>query len=168
MAMNAWLIAAMVTAGTAEHAPSPNAARLLGQVQTTYRTGGDLTAAFTQNYIDRLRPNPRVESGHLWAKKDGRVRWRYEQPNVKEFVFDGKRAHFYEPDNAQVTVFDNFVDSPLLSEIRCFPTVAVGFPLSVNVRLAFFRIQKDPEFRSHPRCNLTCSNGDSLDPLRPI
>ena len=116
--MNAWLVAAVLLSGPPNSSASANAERLLGQVQAVYRSGGDLTATFTQRYIDRLRPTPRIESGHLWAKKDGRVRWRYEQPDIKEFVFDGKRAYFYEPDNAQVTVFDNFVDSPVWDMLR--------------------------------------------------
>jgi outer membrane lipoprotein carrier protein len=119
--MALWLGATSVsTPAPAQHtlAPSREAEGLLGRVQDTYRNGGDLTATFSQTYIDRLRPIGRTESGRLWAKKDGRARWRYEVPEVKEFVFDGKRAYFYEPENAQVTIFDNFVDSPVWDALR--------------------------------------------------
>jgi outer membrane lipoprotein carrier protein len=88
-------------------------ADLVKNVQATYRTGGDMTAAFTQTYSDNLRGKKRVESGKLWVKRDGRVRWSYLEPEAKDFVFDGKTAYFYEPQNAQVTVFERFADSPL-------------------------------------------------------
>ena len=39
-------------------------------------------------------------------------RWSYLDPVPKDFVFTGERAFFYEPDNAQVTVFEQFKDSP--------------------------------------------------------
>ena len=54
----------------------------------------------------------------LWAKPDGRVRWSYLDPVRKDFVFDGEAAYFYEPENAQVTVFERFQDSPLANAVQ--------------------------------------------------
>ncbi|MEO1174531.1 MAG: outer-membrane lipoprotein carrier protein LolA, partial [Myxococcota bacterium] len=53
-----------------------------------------------------------------WAKTDGRVRWSYRAPTRKDFVYTGRAAYFYEPENAQVTVFESFEDSPLANAIR--------------------------------------------------
>ena len=36
----------------------------------------------------------------------------------KDFVYDGKKASFYEPENAQVTEFDKFEQSPLWGAVR--------------------------------------------------
>src|SRR5262245_58384914 len=97
-------------------APSPEA--VVQRVQAVYEKAGDLEADFTQSYVEKLRGKTRVESGHLWAKKDGRVRWEYREPVPKYFVFDGKDAFFYEPENAQVTEFEKFEDSDLSNALR--------------------------------------------------
>ncbi|MEZ0314742.1 MAG: outer membrane lipoprotein carrier protein LolA [Myxococcota bacterium] len=90
----------------------------LAKVQATYKNGGDVTAKFEQTYVDKMRGAKKIESGELWAKKDGKVRWSYRTPSRKDFVFDGKQAYFYEPENSQVTVFDKFQDSPVASAMR--------------------------------------------------
>jgi outer membrane lipoprotein carrier protein len=43
----------------------------------------------------------RSESGTLWLKKPGRMRWEYRQPREKLFVTDGKIAWFYIPGEKQ-------------------------------------------------------------------
>jgi outer membrane lipoprotein carrier protein len=98
-------------------AASPTPEQLLARVQTAYQKG-DLTAAFEQTSVEAVRAKKRTERGRLWAKGDGRVRWTYEQPTVKDFVYDGKAAYLYEPENAQVTVFERFQDSPLWNAVR--------------------------------------------------
>ena len=85
----------------------------VAQLQATYKNVGDMTAKFEQVYIDKLRGKKHAEQGSLWMKTDGRVRWSYSQPERKDFIFDGKVAYFYEPENAQVTVFEHFEESPL-------------------------------------------------------
>jgi outer membrane lipoprotein carrier protein len=44
----------------------------------------------------------RTESGKLWLKKPGKMRWEYEQPREKLFVTDGTTAYFYVPGEQQV------------------------------------------------------------------
>ena len=43
----------------------------------------------------------RSESGTLWLKKPGKMRWDYEQPRRKVFLSDGKTAWFYVPGERQ-------------------------------------------------------------------
>jgi outer membrane lipoprotein carrier protein len=90
----------------------------VAKVQATYKSAGDISAKFEQTYVDKVRGSKKLETGELWAKKDGRVRWSYEKPAKKDFVFNGKEAYFYEPENAQVTVFDSFKDSPVANGVR--------------------------------------------------
>ena len=99
-------------------AAPPAPAEVLSKVQAAYKKAGDITARFSQTYVDKLRNKKREESGQLWAKQDGRLRWSYDKPTPKDFVYDGKTAYFYEPDNAQVTVFERFQDSPLSGAVR--------------------------------------------------
>lgn len=59
-----------------------------------------LEAEFSETYhgvgLDR------VESGTLWLKKPGKMRWEYRSPKEKLFLSDGKDAWFYIPGDRQV------------------------------------------------------------------
>jgi outer membrane lipoprotein carrier protein len=91
---------------------------LVARVQATYDSQSDVSAEFSQSYLDSLRGTTREESGRLWAKKDGRVRWTYMKPVRKDFVYTGTAAYFYEPESAQVTVFEDFQESQLSQALR--------------------------------------------------
>lgn len=43
----------------------------------------------------------RTESGTLWLKKPGRMRWEYSQPREKLFLTDSRTAYFYVPGERQ-------------------------------------------------------------------
>jgi outer membrane lipoprotein carrier protein len=58
-----------------------------------------LEAEFTELY--RGSGMERTESGTLWLKKPGKMRWEYRSPREKLFVSDGKNAWFYVPDDRQ-------------------------------------------------------------------
>src|ERR1700735_1202956 len=51
--------------------------------------------------IERGSGMDRTESGTLWLKKPGKMRWEYRSPKDKLFVSDGKDAWFYVPDDRQ-------------------------------------------------------------------
>jgi outer membrane lipoprotein carrier protein len=63
-----------------------------------------LKADFTETYqgagVDR------TESGTLWLKKPGKMRWEYRSPKEKLFVSDGQAAWFYVPADRQVRKTD--------------------------------------------------------------
>jgi outer membrane lipoprotein carrier protein len=44
----------------------------------------------------------RTETGTLWLKKPGKMRWEYRSPRAKLFVGDGKNVWFYVPSERQV------------------------------------------------------------------
>src|SRR6266446_5807881 len=58
-----------------------------------------LQAEFTELY--RGSGIERTESGTLWLKKPGKMRWEYRSPREKLFVSDGKNVWFYVPDDRQ-------------------------------------------------------------------
>jgi len=58
-----------------------------------------LQTEFTELY--RGSGIERTESGTLWLKKPGKMRWEYRSPKEKLFVSDGKDAWFYVPDDRQ-------------------------------------------------------------------
>ena len=43
----------------------------------------------------------RTETGVLWLKKPGKMRWEYRSPREKVFLSDGKDAWFYVPGDRQ-------------------------------------------------------------------
>jgi outer membrane lipoprotein carrier protein len=43
----------------------------------------------------------REESGTLWLKRPGKMRWEYQQPRQKFFISNGKEAWFYVPGEQQ-------------------------------------------------------------------
>ena len=59
-----------------------------------------LEATFTETY--RGAGISRTESGTLFMKKPGRMRWDYNQPRPKLFLTDGQTAWFYVPGEKQV------------------------------------------------------------------
>jgi len=54
-------------------------------------------------FIETYRGNgmERVESGTLWLKKPGKMRWEYRSPKQKLFLSDGQNAWFYVPGDRQ-------------------------------------------------------------------
>ncbi len=73
--------------------------QLADNVDRRYNHITTLTADFTEIY--KGAGIQRTESGTLWLKKPGRMRWDYRQPQEKLFVTDGKKAFFYVPGEHQ-------------------------------------------------------------------
>lgn len=68
-------------------------------VDAHYNHLRSLEAEFTEIY--RGSGIDRTESGTLWLKKPGKMRWEYRSPKQKLFVSNGKDAWFYVPDDRQ-------------------------------------------------------------------
>lgn len=112
------LFCSMIIVWSATGSGDPAELKLVKRVQQEYAKAGDISAKFSQTFHDKLRGERPTESGLLWAKRDGRVRWSYRKPTRKDFVYTGMAAYFYEPENAQVTIFERFEESPLASAIQ--------------------------------------------------
>ncbi|MBZ5567810.1 MAG: outer membrane lipoprotein chaperone LolA [Acidobacteriia bacterium] len=69
-------------------------------VDRRYNNLQSLEAQFTETY--RGAGLSRNESGTLWLKRPGKMRWDYRQPRPKLFISDGKTAWFYVPGDQQV------------------------------------------------------------------
>jgi outer membrane lipoprotein carrier protein len=72
---------------------------LAAAVDSHYDHLSSLQAEFTEMY--RGSGMERTESGTLWLKKPGKMRWEYRSPKEKLFVSDGKNAWFYVPGDRQ-------------------------------------------------------------------
>jgi outer membrane lipoprotein carrier protein len=72
---------------------------IAANVDNHYNHLRSLQAEFTEVY--RGSGMDRTESGTLWLKKPGKMRWEYRSPKEKLFVSNGKDAWFYVPDDRQ-------------------------------------------------------------------
>ena len=72
---------------------------LAAAVDTHYNHLRSPEAEFTEVY--RGAGMERTETGTLWLKKPGKMRWEYRSPKEKVFVSNGKDAWFYVPEDRQ-------------------------------------------------------------------
>ena len=84
----------------ASASPAPDAHAVAQAVDERYNHLHSLQAEFTEIY--RGAGLERTESGTLWLKKPGKMRWEYRSPRDKLFLSDGKEAWFYVPGERQV------------------------------------------------------------------
>ncbi len=104
------------------HVPTPAALqtqdtlyRLVDRIQARYNAIQSFKAEFTQIY--RSGFSEEQESGVLYMKKPGKMRWEYTHPTTKLFIADGKKTYFYVPRDKQVSIAEWNLDSastPLL------------------------------------------------------
>jgi outer membrane lipoprotein carrier protein len=80
--------------------PAPDVHAIAQAVDERYNHLRTLQTDFTEIY--RGAGTERTESGTLWLKKPGKMRWEYRSPREKLFLSDGKDAWFYVPGERQV------------------------------------------------------------------
>src|SRR5271165_5541684 len=99
-----WLCFAIVVPVSAtvlvQSASAADVHALAAAVDAHYNHLHSLEAEFTEVY--RGSGMERTESGTLWLKKPGKMRWEYRSPREKLFISDGKDAWFYVPGERQV------------------------------------------------------------------
>jgi outer membrane lipoprotein carrier protein len=84
----------------AARADTPDVKKIAEEVDRYYNRLRTLETGFVESY--RGPGVQRTESGTLWLKKPGKMRWEYREPREKLFVSDGKNAWFYVPGDQQV------------------------------------------------------------------
>jgi outer membrane lipoprotein carrier protein len=78
-------------------------AKSLGRLlEEHYRHPRTLRAIFFERYSEGQK-QARFESGTVYFKRPGRMRWEYESPEKKLFLADGKTVWFYVPYDHTVT-----------------------------------------------------------------
>jgi outer membrane lipoprotein carrier protein len=98
----AFLLFAIATAAAAAASDTraSDAPAIARAVDEHYNHLHTLRAEFTEVYHGAGME--RTESGTLWLKKPGKMRWEYRSPTEKLFLGDGKDAWFYLPGDHQV------------------------------------------------------------------
>ena len=92
-------VVCLTAALLATASPATDVKTLAAAVDEHYNHLHSLQAQFTELY--RGSGIERTESGTLWLKKPGKMRWEYRSPREKLFVSDGKDAWFYVPADHQ-------------------------------------------------------------------
>jgi outer membrane lipoprotein carrier protein len=82
-------------------AGDPSLDALLKNVQARYNRAKTLQVLFKEQYTPPGRA-VRTESGVLYLRKPGRMRWDYDQPKGKFWVSDGKDWWLYTPADNRV------------------------------------------------------------------
>jgi outer membrane lipoprotein carrier protein len=86
--------------GTLPSFALPSISSVARQVDDRYNHLQSLQAEFTQIY--QGSGMERTESGTLWLKKPGKMRWEYRSPEEKLFIGDGHNGWLYLPAEKQV------------------------------------------------------------------
>ena len=81
---------------------APPAADIAAALQRRYNGIKDFSASFTQTYEGGVLKRKAVESGTVYIKKPGKMRWDYTSPEKKLFVSDGETMYMYFPADRQV------------------------------------------------------------------
>jgi len=92
-----WIAVPAVVAWAAD---SPTQ-HLLKAVESRYNRAQTLQVKFAETYSG-MGQGARTESGVLYLRKPGRMRWEYTQPAGKLFVSDGKEVYLYLPNEKRV------------------------------------------------------------------
>jgi outer membrane lipoprotein carrier protein len=77
-------------------APTPDT--ILKSVEARYNHAQSLKLDFSETYAGIGHAPSHTESGTLYLRKPGRMRWEYSNPTGKLFISDGKDVILYTPD----------------------------------------------------------------------
>jgi outer membrane lipoprotein carrier protein len=80
----------------------PPASDVAGALQRKYDSIKDFSASFRQTYEGGVLRRKASESGIVYVKKPGKMRWDYTTPEKKLFVSDGQTMFLYFPNEKQV------------------------------------------------------------------
>jgi outer membrane lipoprotein carrier protein len=86
-----------VSAGAA----APDTMEILKRIENRYNRAQTVEVLFQQTYTAPRR-GPKTESGQLFLRKPGRMRWQYTSPPGKLFISDGKYFYLYTPSSNRV------------------------------------------------------------------
>ena len=82
-------------------AQSPDLQKLLRGIELRYSRAQTLQLSFSEVFTAQGRPHT-PESGELYLRKPGRMRWQYTKPSGKLLVSDGKDIYYYNADSNRV------------------------------------------------------------------
>src|ERR1700722_10138367 len=91
-----------VSSQSAAPQASDQAKSLAHLLEEHYRRPRTLQAVFLERFNEGQKQS-RVESGTVYFRRPGQMRWEYDSPEKKLFLVDGKTTWFYVPYDHTVT-----------------------------------------------------------------
>ena len=88
-----FVLLVVLLCGSGSQGQQPSVGAVARRVDDYYNHLKSFKAAFTEVY--QGPGMSRTESGTLWLKKPGRMRWEYHSPREKLFLIDSQHAYFY-------------------------------------------------------------------------
>ncbi len=79
---------------------APPLSDVLAGVENRYNRAQTLEVSFSETYVQGR--NRKTESGTLYLRKPGRMRWDYRSPEGKLFLSDAKFLYLYTPGSGRV------------------------------------------------------------------
>jgi len=110
--------------------------RLLKLVEDRYNRARTIQVQFQQSFTQQGRT--RTESGELFLRKPGKMRWEYHTPAGKLFLSDGKNVYFYSPSA-------NRVERSKLKESEDYRAPLAFLLGKLNFKKDFREIRKEGE-----------------------
>jgi outer membrane lipoprotein carrier protein len=97
------------------------AKELVNKLQQYYASSSDYQATFVQTSAHRMF-NGRLQRayGKVLFRKGGLMRWEYQRPDKKYFIYDGSTLWIYEPEVPQI--FAGTADTERLNRALAFLT----------------------------------------------
>lgn len=98
-----------------------NNLKLVHKLKTYYNSYSDYTAEFVQTTSHKMFTGKLKRAyGHVKFKKGGLMRWEYNRPEKKFFIYDGQILWVYEPEVPQI--FEGAADTERLRRALAFLT----------------------------------------------
>ena len=128
----------IIGVGSASTALSQNkqltAKKIVEKMQTAYAASEDFQATFVQSTAHKMFAGRLERSyGVVKFRKGGLMRWEYQRPENKLFIYDGKTLWVYEPEVPQV--FAGTADAERLRRALAFLTGEGKILNEYNVKL---------------------------------
>lgn len=96
------LLTLSLTTPPAATQPSPDASELLQGLQTWLDDAGSLTGRFEQSLVSGAFGEGLSESGRIWIRRPGKIRWDYTDPEIKVAILNGTKTLFYQAEEQQM------------------------------------------------------------------
>lgn len=75
---------------------------LMAKLQNRYEKLDTMKAGFTQSYQSKRFSDRMTESGVVYLRKGGLMKWEYTEPEKKVFVADGRHYFYYVAEDKQL------------------------------------------------------------------
>jgi outer membrane lipoprotein carrier protein len=96
------LLTLSLTTPPAAAQTSPDGSELLQGLQVWLDNAGSLSGRFEQSMVSGAFGEGLAESGRIWIRRPGKIRWDYTEPEMKVAILNGTKTLFYQAEEQQM------------------------------------------------------------------